>query len=155
MNFNITILGQAISFIIFVVIAMKFIWPPIIQSIELKQLNLKKSLKMQKDIKSSFKNSEILIKETINNAKCTAFKIIEEANINKHKILAEVELEAIKKRDLIISQAYFDIEVQRQKIYKKLKNEISDLSVSIAKKIIIDTLKTNEDISMISNLISN
>ncbi|MEE8463200.1 MAG: F0F1 ATP synthase subunit B, partial [Gammaproteobacteria bacterium] len=37
MDINLTLIGQAIAFIVFVYFCMKFIWPPIIQALEERQ----------------------------------------------------------------------------------------------------------------------
>ena len=37
MNINLTILGQAIAFFIFVVFCMKYVWPPVITALQERQ----------------------------------------------------------------------------------------------------------------------
>ena len=40
MNMNATLLGQAITFVLFVWFCMKFIWPPVINAIEKRQKDI-------------------------------------------------------------------------------------------------------------------
>ncbi|MGP1954025.1 MAG: F0F1 ATP synthase subunit B family protein, partial [Arsenophonus sp. NC-QC1-MAG3] len=44
MNFNATILGQVIAFVLFVLFCMKYIWPPIMAAIEKRQKEIFDSL---------------------------------------------------------------------------------------------------------------
>lgn len=156
MNFNITVLGQAISFLFFVLFCMKFIWPPIISIIEKRQKDIKAALKTAEKIKLELKLTNDLVKEKINTAKIKAKTIIKEANINKIMILEKAELDAEKRRDMIISQAYSSIEIERNLVLKELKEELVTLAMMMAEKIIknrIDHNKTISDVKDSFNLI--
>ena len=44
MNFNATLIGQTITFIVFVWFCMKFIWPPLLEAIEERQQQIEDGL---------------------------------------------------------------------------------------------------------------
>lgn len=144
MNFNVTILGQAISFIFFVLFCMKFIWPPVISVIENRQKDISTALKTAEKIKLDLEVTNNLVRKKIDEAKSKAMTIIKEANINKIMILEKAELEAEKKRDMIISEAYSNIEVERNQVLKELKKEVSILAIMMAEKIIKHQLSNNK-----------
>jgi len=135
---------------------MKFIWPPIISIIEKRQKDIKAALKTAEKIKLELKFTNDLVKEKINTAKIKAKTIIKEANINKIMILEKAELDAEKRRDMIISQAYSSIEIERNLVLKELKEELITLAMMMAEKIIknrIDHNKTISDVKDSFNLI--
>lgn len=143
MNFNITILGQAISFFFFVLFCMKFIWPPILSIIETRQKEISTALKNSEQIKLDIQLTNKQIAKKIEIAKVKALLIIEEAHRRKTEILESVELEAEKKKNLIISEAYSNIEIKRNKVHKELIKEISSLAIVMAEKIIQNTIKND------------
>ncbi|AKZ65743.1 F0F1 ATP synthase subunit B [Candidatus Palibaumannia cicadellinicola] len=154
MNLNATIFGQAIAFIFFVVFCMKYIWPPIIKSIE----------KRQKDIIDSFAaiekaKQELLItkdqtSEYILQIKLKAKEIIEQANKNKDQLIYKAKQEAEIERKKILDQAKIQIDYERKKIYEELKIQVIDLALASAEKIINQSLK-NKTINneLINNII--
>jgi len=152
-NINATILGQAISFFLFVWFCMKYIWPPIILAIETRQNEIQVSLinvkKAQDDLYAIQKKIDNEVKE----AKKRASSILNEANKQKVLILEEARKDALEASNKIIMNTQSEIDIKIIHARKKLHKEIVDLSISIAEKIIKKNISKNDNQDLVNELI--
>ena len=127
MNIGATLVGQTIAFILFVWFCMKYVWPPLIASIEKRQQviadGLAKADKAEKDLEIAQKKAI----DFINEAKSQANEIIEQANSRKNRIIDEAKQEAENERSRIIAQGYAEIETARNKAKEDLKAHVASL----------------------------
>lgn len=90
MNINATLLGQAISFALFVWFCMKYVWPPLMQAIEERQKKIADGLqaaeRAAKDLDLAQANASDQLKE----AKRTATEIIEQRTSVSLKLLMKL-----------------------------------------------------------------
>ncbi|WP_025368668.1 F0F1 ATP synthase subunit B [Buchnera aphidicola (Myzus persicae)] len=136
MNLNATILGQTISFILFVWFCMKYIWPPIILAIETRQKEIKQSLIIAKQAKEELSIIQRKMEIEIQEAKEKASTILNEANKQKLFILETAKEQALEESKKILIKAQLEIDMKIASARKNLQKEIVDLSVSIAEKVI-------------------
>ncbi|AYN24495.1 F0F1 ATP synthase subunit B [Buchnera aphidicola] len=153
MNLNATILGQALSFFLFVWFCMKYIWPPIIFAIETRQKNIEESLISLKKAKEEFLIIQKKMNETIQVSKEKASFIINEANKQKLIILENAKNIAVEESKKIFLRNQLEIDIKIMQERKKLHKEIVDLSISIAEKIIKENIQKDKNKDLIKNLI--
>ncbi|NOH71466.1 F0F1 ATP synthase subunit B [Vibrio pectenicida] len=136
MNINATLLGQAISFALFVWFCMKYVWPPLMQAIEERQKKIADGLqaaeRAAKDLDLAQANASDQLKE----AKRTATEVIEQANKRKAQILDEAREDAQTERQKILSQAEAELEAERNRARDELRKQVATLAVAGAEKII-------------------
>lgn len=101
-NLNATILGQTISFILFVWFCMKYIWPPIILAIETRQKEIKQSLIIAKQAKEELSIIQRKMEIEIQEAKEKASTILNEANKQKLFILETAKEQALEESKKIL-----------------------------------------------------
>lgn len=148
MNINATLLGQAISFALFVWFCMKYVWPPLMQAIEERQKKIADGLqaaeRAAKDLDLAQANASDQLKE----AKRTATEVIEQANKRKAQILDEAREEAQTERQKILSQAEAELEAERNRARDELRKQVATLAVAGAEKIIERSIdkETHRDI---------
>lgn len=136
MNLNATILGQALSFVLFVWFCMKYIWPPIILAIETRQKEVKELLDHSKKAQEECFIIQKEMHEKVKEAKEKALNIIYEANKQKASILEEAKKNALEESKKILQKTQSEIEISIIQARQNLYKEIVNLSVSIAEKII-------------------
>lgn len=155
MQINLTILGQSISFIFFVIFCMKYIWPKIISAIEARQKKITEGIalfeKAKVDLDNAHKQGDFYIKQ----AKEYSQKIIDKANKNKLKILEKAKLEAEIERKKIINQAISETKIEQNSIYKKIHNDIVDLIIFTSEKIIEQNIDMSTHKNFINKIINN
>lgn len=153
MNLNATILGQTISFIIFVWFFMKYIWIPLISIIENRRKKISDSLEQikQSKIKSAKLNKEALI--FLKKAHIEAQKIVKQAQDHKIKILNEAKIDANQERNVILSQAKYQIDQEKKRVYEELRKKIGQLTILSTEKIIEKSINNIIDCDLIDNII--
>lgn len=138
LEINATFLGQAIAFLIFAVICMKYIWPPLVNSIEKRQKEIADGLSNAEKAKKTLEIATSGAKDTIREAKEQAQKIIDDANKQRSEILDKAQQEALDEKQKIISQGRAEIEAERNKALEDLRSQISELAVEGASKILME-----------------
>ncbi|WP_295163990.1 F0F1 ATP synthase subunit B [uncultured Buchnera sp.] len=153
MNLNATILGQAVSFILFVWLCMKYIWPPIIFAIEKRQKTIEKSLISLKKAEEEFLIIQKKMNQTIQDSKEKASFIVNEANKQKSMILENAKNIAVEESKKIFLKNQLEIDIKIMQARKNLHKEIVDLSISMAEKIIKANIQKDQNKDLIKKLI--
>ena len=94
MDINVTLIGQMITFLIFVALTMKFIWPPISKSLQERRQKIADGLAAAERGKHELEVAHHKAKEVIREAKAQASVIVEQANHRSHTIEEEARQEA-------------------------------------------------------------
>ncbi|QCI16279.1 F0F1 ATP synthase subunit B [Buchnera aphidicola (Aphis craccivora)] len=153
MNLNATIIGQAISFFLFVWFCMKYIWPPIILAIETRQKKIEDTLisskKMEQEYLIMQKKMHKMIKDTKEKASC----ILNEANQKRLLILEEARNKAIEESKKILLKRQAEIDMQFINARQKLQKEIIDLSILMTEKMIQKNTQENKNKFFLNNII--
>jgi F-type H+-transporting ATPase subunit b len=152
-NLNATILGQAVSFILFVWLCMKYIWPPIIFAIEKRQKTIEKSLISLKKAEEEFLIIQKKMNQTIQDSKEKASFIVNEANKQKSMILENAKNIAVEESKKIFLKNQLEIDIKIMQARKNLHKEIVDLSISMAEKIIKANIQKDQNKDLIKKLI--
>jgi len=144
MNLNATLIGQTISFILFVFFCMKYIWPPIIQNINYRQKKIRSGLIFSNQAKLDLIFAKIEAQKEITEAKKIAKNILQDAYDRKYSILKTAKILATKESNNLLDKAKFEIKLHYKKSFEKLITEIENLSITLAEKIIKKSVKKSE-----------
>ncbi|MDY6322400.1 MAG: F0F1 ATP synthase subunit B [Succinivibrio sp.] len=145
MEINATFLGQAVAFLIFAVICMKYIWPPLMNVIEKRQKEIADGLSNAEKAKKTLELATSGAKDTLKQARDQAQKIIEDANKQRAEILDRAQSEAGEEKAKILAQARAEIEAERNKAQEDLRSQISQLAVAGAEKILMEKANAETD----------
>ena len=136
MSINATLLGQAISFALFVWFCMKFVWPPLMNAIEERQKKIADGLADAGRAAKDLELAQVKATEQLKDAKATANEIIEQANKRKAQIVDEAKVEADTERAKIIAQGHAEIENERNRVKEDLRKQVAVLAIAGAEKIL-------------------
>lgn len=131
---NATLLGQAISFGMFVWFCMKYVWPPIIKAIEDRQKKIADGLQAAERAKKDLDLAQANASDQLKEAKRTATELIEQANKRKAQIIDEAREEAQAERQKILTQAEAEIEAERNRARDELRKQVATLAIAGAEK---------------------
>lgn len=153
MNLNATILGQTISFVLFVWLCMKYVWTPLISIIEKRQKQISDNLESIKisTMQSKQAHNEALTR--LKQARITAQEILQHAHECKIKILHEAQYEAHQERNKIISQAQEHINREKKRVANELRKKIGQLIIESTEKIINRSINEVIDHDFINTVI--
>ena len=136
MDINMTILGQTLAFILFVLFCMKFVWPPLMAAIEKRQKEIADGLSSAERAKKDLDLAQNKAMEQIKEAKQQAAEIIEQANKRRAQIIDEANQDAMGEREKILKQAQAEIEAERNRAKEELRKHVALLAVAGAEKIL-------------------
>lgn len=154
MSINATLIGQMITFALLVWFTMKYIWPPLFNSLEERKKKISEGLaaadKSQEDLKLAEKKAKSIIKE----AKDHSSEIVTLAQKRANEIVEESKDNASKEADRRIQAAKAQIEQEIEQTKEALRKEVAALAVNAAQQILgaeIDQNKHQDIISKVSS----
>jgi F-type H+-transporting ATPase subunit b len=149
------VLWTAVTFLILLFLLKKYAWKPILTSLTEREKFIKESLD-KADVAQ--KDAERLLAENrvnLSKAEEESQKIIEQgrqyAEVLKERILAESKDEAKK----MITEATIEIERKNKEAFSKLKEQIADIAVQAAEKIIRENLDKDKQLKIVSSYIND
>lgn len=154
MNINATLIGQAFAFAIFVWFCMRFVWPPLIAAIEDRQKKIADGLTQAERAGKDLKLAQAKATEQLKDAKVQAAEIIEQGNKRRTKIIEDAIAEAETERARIIVQGEAEIEAERSRAREELRQQVSNLAIAGAEKIIKRSIDKEANSDIIDQLVS-
>ena len=136
MDINLTLIGQSIAMMVFVWFCMKFIWPPIMQAIEERQIQIADGLAAAERGQQSLDQAKAEAESIVDEARKQANGIIEQANTRANEIVAEGKADGARERERQISAAHAEIEQETNRVREELRGQVSAIAVASAEKIL-------------------
>lgn len=136
MDINLTIIGQAIAFAIFVWFTAKFVWPPLMTAIETRQKAIADGLAAAEKGKLELANADKKTVEVLGEARGRANDIISAAEKRRAQMIEEAEVAAKSKADKIVGDAKAEVEQEVFRAKESLRDQVAKLAVSGAEKIL-------------------
>jgi F-type H+-transporting ATPase subunit b len=154
MNINATLIGQAISFIIFVWFCMKYVWPPIMAALEERKKKIADGLAAAERGKHEQELAVQRAKEVIQQAKEEAAGILAQAQKRASEIVEESKDTARVEGDRIITAANAEIEQEVNRAKESLRSQVVSLAVAGAAKVIDRELDAKAHDALLQDLVS-
>ena len=136
MNINMTLIGQSITFAIFVWFCMKFIWPPIVSALEARKKQIADGLAAADRGKHELELAAKRASETMHDAKMKAADIIAQAEKRAVQIVEEAKGAAKEEGDRMIASAKAEIGQESHRAREALRGEVAALVVAGAGKVL-------------------
>lgn len=154
MNINATIIGQAIAFFIFVLICMKYVWPPIMAAIEKRQQEIADGLASAERAKKDLDLAQASVSAQLKKVKLQAEALIDQANKRCDQLIDEAKAQAEIERGKIIAQALSEIDVERKRAREELRKQVALLAIAGAEKIIERSVDEAANSDIIDKLVA-
>ena len=110
MNINLTLIGQAISFAIFVWFCMKYVWPPITSALEQRKKTIADGLSAAELGQKSLEEAKVDVEAKLAEAKSEAKNIISMAEKRQGDILDEASMKASEETSKRLKLAEQEVE---------------------------------------------
>jgi F-type H+-transporting ATPase subunit b len=136
MNINMTLIGQSITFAIFVWFCMKYVWPPIVGALEARKKHIADGLAAADRGKLELELAAKRASETLHDAKLKASEIIVQAEKRASQIVEEAKGAAKDEGDRLISAAKAEIEQESHRARESLRADVAALVVAGAGKVL-------------------
>jgi F-type H+-transporting ATPase subunit b len=136
MNFNATLIGQMITFIVFVWFCMKYIWPPLMAALEERNARISEGLAAAQRGQQDLEEAQAKVGESIGEAKQQAQEIINQAQKRANEIVDEAKDNARDEAEKIKAAASADIDQQITAAREHLRKEVSAIAIAGAQQIL-------------------
>ncbi len=131
-----TFVWMLVSFGILAFILMKWGWPMILKALKNREeaitASLNEAAKAREEMKSLVAHNEELLRE----AKIERDEMLRNARLTSEQIVEEARTRATAEADRIVEAARENINYEKLKAMHELKNQIANLSIEIAEKLI-------------------
>jgi len=136
MNINMTLIGQSITFAIFVWFCMKFVWPPIVNALEARKKQIADGLAAADRGKHELELAAKRASESLHEAKQKSAEIITQAEKRAAQLIDEAKNAAKEEGDRMIAAAKAEIEQESHRAREALRADVAALVVAGAGKIL-------------------
>lgn len=147
MNLNLTLIGQAIAFAVFVWFCMKFVWPPVMQALQERQKKIADGLDAASRATRDLELAQEQAAEQLKESKEQAAEIIEQAHKRANQMIEEARDNARLEGERMIESARGEIEQETQRAKEELRTQVAALAIQGAERILdssIDEAKHRE-----------
>ncbi len=135
---------QTLLFIALVFLLWKFAWKPILNAVNDREEGIKNALAAAEDAKKEMQNVTADSEKLLQEARAEREVMLKEAREIKDKIVADARDLAQIEGDKLIKQAQATIESEKKAAVADIKNQVADLSLQIAEKVIKEQLSDDK-----------
>ena len=136
MNINATLFAQAVVFLAFIYITVKFVWPMMQQKIDARQKTIADGLAAGEQGKKSLEASSKQAEKAIQEARVRAAEIIAQAEKRDAQMVEAAKTAAKAEGDREKAAAKADIQQEAQRARELLREQVAALAVAGAEKIL-------------------
>ena len=131
---------QTLLFVLLLILLKKYAWKPILDALDSREEGIKNALdeaeKARQEMVDLKSNNEKIVKE----ARAERDAMLKDARSMKENMIAEAKEEAKAQAGKIIEQAKATIENEKLAAITELRNQVAELSIGIAEKLIKEEL---------------
>ncbi len=150
-----TIIFQICNLLILFLLIKKFLFKPVQRILDARKAEVDKIYADARETQEAADKDKQLYEEKLGNAETEADAILESAAKKAEQSSELMLTEASEKANAMLRKAEADIAQERKKAVNEIKNEISDLSVSIAGKVIGRELNADDHRALIDGFIDD
>lgn len=153
MNINATLLGQMITFAIFVWFTLKYVWPPITKAMAERSKKIADGLAAAEQGKRDLEIAQHKIIEQLRDAKLEAASIIEQATQRASHIVEDAKEQARNEGSRLLAVAKSEIGQETIRAKQELQQQVSSLAIAIAQKVLQQELDSAKHSDLINQML--
>ncbi len=127
---------QTVLFVGLVILLKKFAWKPILDAVNEREEGIKNALDEAENARKEMQNLTADNERILKEARAERDTLLKEAREMKESIISEAKGEAQLQANKVIEQAKATIEAEKQAAITDLKNQVAELSIEIAEKVV-------------------
>jgi F-type H+-transporting ATPase subunit b len=152
MNINLTLIGQSLTFIVFVWFCMKFVWPPIMNALHERKTKIADGLAAAERGQHEQELAEKRASELLHEAKQNAAEIINQAQKRAGEVVEESKTDARAEGERLLTAAKAEIDQEVQRAKEALRAELGKIVISGAEKVLEREVDASAHDDMIKKL---
>ena len=152
MNFNLTLIGQAVAFALFIWFCAKFVWPPLLRAIETRQKQIADGLAEAERGRSSLADAQKQTESILKEARERAHEIVSAAEKTASQRVEESKTAAKTEGDRLLAAAKAQIDQEVHAAKQVLREQVAALAVTGAEKILRREVDAKAHADMLNQL---
>lgn len=150
------IFWTTIIFIVLLLILRKFAWKPLNNMVDKRNQSIEDALNQAELAREEMRNLTANNEKILAEARVERDLILKQARDVKDEIITTAKEEAVAEVNKIKKQAEIDIDNQKAKAIEEMKNQVLELSILVAEKVIRQELKDkNEQEVLVNKILEN
>jgi len=138
------IFWSTLSFLLLLFILRKFAWKPILAAVSDREEGIKNALATAENARKEMQNLTADNERILKEARTERDGLLKEAREIKENIISEAKDEAQQQAEKVIEQAKATIQAEKQAAIADLKNQVAELSIGIAEKVVRQELSDKD-----------
>jgi F-type H+-transporting ATPase subunit b len=131
-----TLFGQGLTFLVFILVTMKFVWPPLTQAMEERRKRIADGLAAGEQAQHDLDEAKVEAEQIIKEARDTAGEIREQATNQAAQIKDQAKADAHAERERQVTAAQAEIEQNANRAREELAGKVATLAVAGAEKLL-------------------
>ena len=138
-----------VTFFILLLLLKKMAWKPILGAVSEREESINNALASAEEARKEMQNLTADNERILKEARSERDAMMKDAREIKESMLSEAKEEAKSEANKIIAQAQATIESEKQAAIADLKNQVAELSIGIAEKVVRKELVNDKDQSQL------
>lgn len=152
MNINLTLIGQSLTFVLFVLFCMKYVWPALISIMEEREKKIADGLEAAERADKDLELAKQKAGEQLREAKAEAAGIIDAANKRAAQIVDEAKEQARTEGDRIMAAAQAEVEQEANRAKEELRGKVAALALAGAEKVLGASIDESANSELVNKL---
>jgi F-type H+-transporting ATPase subunit b len=148
------IIWTIITFLLLLIILKKVAWKPILTALDKREKEIADSLNRAEQAKEEAQKILEENQATLSKAEEESKKIIDKSREYADNLKGQLMKESKDQAQKIIEDASAEIERKKNAAFEELKNQIADISVSAAEKIMKENIDANKNKQIVNKYLS-
>jgi F-type H+-transporting ATPase subunit b len=136
MDFNLTLIGQTISMIVFVWVAMRWIWPIMLNAIEERRKIIADGIAAGEKGQKDLADAKLGAQGILTDARQKAVQVVDIAHKRSSDLVGEAKNLAVQESERIVTAARGEIVNEQTRARDNLRKEVAVLAVAGASKVL-------------------
>jgi F-type H+-transporting ATPase subunit b len=151
---NLTLVGQSITFFIFVWFCWKFIWPPVVKAMKDRQIAIGEGLAAAERAEKSLQLAQDRASDQLRQAREEASKIIEQARQHANQMIEQAKNEARAEGERLREAQKVEIEQDVNRAKEALRGQVATLAVAGAERILGASIDASRHDDLLKQLVA-
>jgi F-type H+-transporting ATPase subunit b len=147
-----TLVGQAGTFLVLVLVTMKYVWPPLTQAMEERRQKIAEGLAQSDRAEKELDEAREQAEQIIRDARAKSGEIIDNASKRGNEIVEQAKQDAIAERDRQVAAAEAEIKLAANQAREALREKLAELTIAGAQRVIEQELDESRHRKLIDQL---
>lgn len=155
MNINITLIGQSITFAVFLWFCMKFVWPPIVKALDERKAKIADGLAAAEKGLQAEEEARKAAEGELQAAKEQAKEIISQAQSRATEIVDDAKGDARTEGERLLQAARNEIDQERNQAREQLRAEVVAIAMAGAEQVLMREVDAKAHSEALEKLAAN